>query len=49
MIRYEKKMSEMYGLGRPCSGRSTATLRMFLSYDACVPLEIPELRCLCTT
>ena len=42
MIRYEKKMSEMYGLGRPCSGRSTSTLRLFLSYDICVPLEIPE-------
>lgn len=42
MIRYEEKMSEIYGLGRPCSGRSTATLRQFLSYDAYVPLEIPE-------
>ena len=42
MIRYEEKMSEIYGLGRPCSGRSTATLRLFLSYDVCVPLEIPE-------
>lgn len=42
MIRYEEKMSEMYGLGRPCSGRSTATLRLFLSYDVCVPLEVPE-------
>ena len=42
MIRYEEKISEIYGLGRPCSGRSTATLRMFLSYDVCVPLEIPE-------
>lgn len=42
MIRYEEKMSEIYGLGRPCSGRSTRTLRLFLSYDACVPLEIPE-------
>lgn len=39
MIRYEKKMSEIYGLGRPCSGRSTATLRMFL---ICVPLEVPK-------
>ena len=42
MIRYEKKMSEIYGLGSPCSGRSTRTLRLFLSYDACVPLEVPE-------
>lgn len=42
MIRYEEKMSEMYGLGRPCSGRSTATLRLFLSYDVCVPLEVPK-------
>ena len=42
MIRYEEKMSEIYGLGRPCSGRSTETLRLFLSYDVCVPLEIPE-------
>ena len=42
MIRYEEKMSEIYGLGRPCSGRSTATLRLFLSYDVCVPLEIPK-------
>ena len=42
MIRYEEKMSEIYGLGRPCSGRFTATLRKFLSYVACVPLEIPE-------
>ena len=42
MIRYEEKMSEIYGLGRPCSGRSTATLRQFLSYDVCVPLEVPE-------
>lgn len=42
MIRYEKKISEIYGLGRPCSGRSTATLRLFLSYDVCVPLEVPE-------
>ena len=42
MIRYEEKMSEIYGLGRPCSGRSTATLRLFLSYDVCVPLEVPE-------
>ena len=42
MIRYEEKMSEIYGLGRPCSGRSTRTLRLFLSYDVCVPLEIPE-------
>ena len=42
MIRYEEKMSEIYGLGRPCSGRSTATLRLFLSYDICVPLEVPK-------
>ena len=42
MIRYEEKMSEIYGLGRPCSGRSTATLRLFLSYDVCVPLDVPE-------
>ena len=42
MIRYEEKMSEIYGLGRPCSGRSTRTLRLFLSYDVCVPLEVPE-------
>ena len=42
MIRYEEKISKMHNLGRPCSGRSTATLRQFLSYDACVPLEIPE-------
>ena len=42
MIRYEEKMSKIYGLGRPCSGRSTATLRQFLSYDACVPLDVPE-------
>lgn len=42
MIRYEKKMSEIYGLGRPCSGRSTSTLRLFLSYDVGIPLEIPE-------
>lgn len=42
MIRYEEKMSEIYGLGRPCSGRSTATLRLFLSYDVCVPLEVPK-------
>lgn len=42
MIRYEEKMSEIYGLGRPCSGRSTKTLRLFLSYDVCVPLEVPE-------
>ena len=42
MIRYEEKMSEIYGLGCPCSGRSTATLRLFLSYDVCVPLEVPE-------
>ena len=42
MIRYEEKMSKIYGLGRPCSGRSTATLRLFLSYDVCVPLEVPE-------
>ena len=39
MIRYEERMSEIYGLGSPCSGRSTRTLRLFLSYDACVPLE----------
>ena len=42
MIRYEERMSEIYGLGRPCSGRSTATLRLFLSHDVCVPLEVPE-------
>lgn len=42
MIRYEEKMSEMYDLGRPCSGRSTATLRRFLSYDVAVPLEVPK-------
>lgn len=42
MIRYEEKMSEIYGLGRPCSGRSTATLRLFLSYDVAVPLEVPK-------
>ena len=42
MIRYEEKMSKIYGLGRPCSGRSTLTLRLFLSYDVCVPLEVPE-------
>ena len=42
MIRYENKISEIYGLGRPCSGRSTATLRLFLSYDVCVPFEVPE-------
>ena len=42
MIRYEEKMSEIYGLGRPCSGRSTATLRLFLSYDVCVPFEVPK-------
>ena len=42
MIRYEEKMSEIYGLGRPCSGRSTRTLRLFLSYDASVPLEVPK-------
>ena len=42
MIRYKEKMSEIYGLGRPCSGRSTATIRLFLRYDVCVPLEVPE-------
>ena len=42
MIRYEEKMSKIYGLGRPCSGRSTRTLRLFLSYDSCIPLEVPE-------
>ena len=42
MIRYEEKMSKIYGLGSPCSGRSTSTLRLFLSYDVCVPLEVPE-------
>ena len=42
MLRYEEKMSEIYGLGRPCSGRSTKTLRLFLSYDVCVPIEVPE-------
>lgn len=42
MIRYKKKMSEIHGLGRPCSGRSTEELRMFLSYGDCVPLKIPD-------
>ena len=42
MIRYEEKMREIYGLGSPCSGRSTKTLRLFLSYDAGIPIEIPE-------
>ena len=42
MIRYEEKMSEIYGLGSPCSGRSTRTLRLFLSYDVFVPLEVPK-------
>ena len=42
MIRYEEKMSEIYGLGRPCSGRSTRTLRLFLRYDVAVPLEVPK-------
>ena len=42
MIRYEEKMSKIYGLGSPCSGRFTSTLRKFLSYVACVPLKIPE-------
>lgn len=42
MIRYEEKMSEIYGLGSLCSGRSTKTLRLFLSYDVCVPLEVPK-------
>ena len=42
MIRYEEKMSKIYGLGSPCSGRSTRTLRLFLSYDVAVPLEVPE-------
>lgn len=42
MIRYEEKMSKIYGIGHPCSGRSTATLRLFLSYDICVPLEVPK-------
>lgn len=42
MIRYEEIISGIYGLGSPCSGRSTRTLRLFLSYDVCVPLEIPE-------
>ena len=42
MIRYENKISEIYGLGRPCSGRSTATLRKFLSYDVAVPFEVPR-------
>ena len=42
MIRYEKKISKMHNLGRPCSGRSTRTLRQFLSYDVSVPLEVPE-------
>lgn len=42
MIRYEKKMSRIYGLGSPCSGRFTRMLRLFLSYDAGVPLKVPE-------
>ena len=42
MIRYEEKMSEIYGLGRSCSGRSTSTLRRFLSYDVAVPLDVPK-------
>lgn len=42
MICYEEKMSEMYGLGRPCSGRSTETLRRFLSYYVWVPFELPH-------
>ena len=42
MIRYEEKMSEIYGLGSPCSGRSTRTLRLFLRYDVAVPLEVPK-------
>lgn len=42
MIRYTEKMSEIYGLGRPCSGRSTETLRRFLRYDVAVPLEVPK-------
>ena len=42
MIRYEEKMSEIYGLGSPCSGRSTKTLRLFLSYDVAVPFEVPK-------
>lgn len=42
MIRYEKKMSRIYGLGSPCSGRSTRMLRLFLSYDTGVPLKVPE-------
>ena len=42
MIRYEKKISKIHNLGRPCSGRSTKTLRQFLSYDVCVPFDVPE-------
>lgn len=42
MIRYEKKMSKIYGLGSPCSGRYTKTLRLFLSYNVCVPIKVPE-------
>ena len=42
MIRYENKISKIHNLGRPCSGRSTKTLRQFLSYDVCVPLDVPE-------
>ena len=41
MIRYEKKISKIYGLGSPCSGRSTRTIRLFLSYDVGIPLEVP--------
>lgn len=42
MIRYEEKMSRIYGLGSTCSGRSTETLRRFLRYDVGIPLEVPE-------
>lgn len=42
MIRYEEEMSRIYGLGSPCSGRSTETLRLFLSYDVGIPLEVPK-------
>ena len=43
MIRYEEKISEIYGLGRPCSGRSTENLRDFLSgRDTCLPFIVPK-------
>lgn len=48
MIRYEKKMSEIYGLGRPCSWlkseSESSTLLLFLSYsgnDFC-GIELPK-------